>query len=120
MNSVWTGEPSVIYGNVRNNECITSLPEDCAAEVPCLVDDNGIQQTYIGALPRQLIALIRTNINVQELTIEALMSENRELIFQAAIMDYHTAAVLDLDQIWAMTNDLIKAQGKMLPQWTQA
>ena len=38
MNSVWTGEPSVIYGNVRNNGCITSLPENCAAEVPCLVD----------------------------------------------------------------------------------
>jgi alpha-galactosidase len=33
-------------------------------------------------------------------------------------MDPHTAAELDLDQIWAMTNDLIKAHGKMLPEWT--
>ncbi|TIW03110.1 MAG: alpha-glucosidase/alpha-galactosidase, partial [Mesorhizobium sp.] len=53
MNSVWTGEPSVIYGNVRNNGCITSLPFDCAAEVPCLVDASGIQPTYIGELPPQ-------------------------------------------------------------------
>jgi alpha-galactosidase len=118
MNSVWTGEPSVIYGNVRNNGCITSLPEDCAAEVPCLVDENGIQPTYIGALPKQLTALIRTNINVQELTVEALMTENREHIFHAAMMDPHAAAELDLDQIWAMTEDMISAHGKMLPGWT--
>ncbi|TIV06543.1 MAG: alpha-glucosidase/alpha-galactosidase, partial [Mesorhizobium sp.] len=81
MNSVWTGEPSVIYGNVRNNGCITSLPFDCAAEVPCLVDASGIQPTYIGELPPQLTALIRTNINVQELTVRALINENREHIY---------------------------------------
>jgi alpha-galactosidase len=118
MNSVWTGEPSVIYGNVRNNGCITSLPDDCAAEVPCLVDENGIQPTYIGALPKQLTALIRTNINVQELTVEALMTENREHIFHAAMMDPHAAAELDLDQIWSMTEDMISAHGRMLPEWT--
>jgi alpha-galactosidase len=119
MNSVWTGEPSVIYGNQRNNGCITSLPDDCAAEVPCLVDENGIQPTFVGALPKQLTALIRTNINVQELTVEALITENREHIFHAAMMDPHAAAELDLDQIWSMTEDLIAAHGNMLPGWTQ-
>lgn len=120
VNSVWTGEPSVIYGNVRNNGCITSLPENCAAEVPCLVDNNGIQPTYIGALPPQLTALIRTNINVQELTVQALMTENREHIYHAAMMDPHTAAELDLDQIWSMTDDLIAAHGDWLPEWVRA
>jgi alpha-galactosidase len=118
MNSVWTGEPSVIYGNQRNNGCITSLPDDCAAEVPCLVDENGIQPTFIGELPKQLTALMRTNINVQELTVEALMTENREHIFHAAMMDPHAAAELDLDQIWSMTEDMIRAHGSMLPGWT--
>ncbi len=70
---MWSGEPSVIYGNVRNNGCISSLPSDCAVEVPCLVDASGIQPTYIGALPPQLSALIRTNVNVQELTVQALV-----------------------------------------------
>jgi alpha-galactosidase len=119
VNSVWTGEPSVIYGNVRNNGCITSLSENCAAEVPCLVDNNGIQPTFIGALPPQLTALIRTNINVQELTVQALMTENREHIYHAAMMDPHTAAELDLDQIWAMTNDLLAAHGDWLPEWAR-
>lgn len=119
MNSVWTGEPSVIYGNVRNNGCITSLPFDCAAEVPCLVDASGIQPTYIGDLPPQLTALIRTNINVQELTVRALMSENREHIYHAAMMDPHTAAELDLDQIWSLVDDLLAAHGDWLPAWAR-
>ena len=38
VNSVWTGEPSVIYGNQRNDGAIASLPDDCATEVACLVD----------------------------------------------------------------------------------
>jgi alpha-galactosidase len=119
INSVWTGEPSVIYGNVRNNGCITSLPDDCAAEVPCLVDASGIQPTFVGALPLQLTALIRTNINVQELTVAALMSENPEHIYHAAMMDPHTAAELDLDQIWSLTDDLLRAHRQWLPEWAR-
>lgn len=119
MNSVWTGEPSVIYGNLRNNGCITSLPDDCAAEVPCLVDDRGIQPTYVGALPPQLTALIRTNINVQELTVAAMMTGNKEHIYHAAMMDPHTAAELDLQQIWDLVTDLLVAHDDLLPEWAR-
>ena len=119
VNSVWTGEPSVIYGNLRNNGVITSLPNNAAVEVPCLVDDNGLQPTYIGDLPPQLTALIRTNINVQELTVRALIEENREHIYHAAMMDPHTAAELDLDQIWSLVDDLIEAHGTWLPEWAR-
>ncbi|WP_448956486.1 alpha-galactosidase [Labrys neptuniae] len=119
MNSVWTGEPSVIYGNLRNNGCITSLPDNCAAELPCLVDENGIQPTFIGELPTQLTALIRSNINVQELTVKALTTENREHIYHAAMMDPHTGAELDLDQIWALVDRLIATHGEWLPAWAR-
>ncbi|NMA97102.1 MAG: alpha-glucosidase/alpha-galactosidase [Phyllobacteriaceae bacterium] len=117
VNSVWTGEPSVIYGNLRNNGVITSLPDAAAVEVPCLVDNNGIQPTFVGELPPQLTALIRTNINVQELTVRALVEQKREHIYHAAMMDPHTAAELDLDQIWTLVDDLIAAHGTMLPDW---
>jgi alpha-galactosidase len=120
MNSIWTGEPSVIYGNVRNDGLITSLPQGCAVEVPCLVDASGIQPTRIGALPPQLAALMRTNINVQELTVAALMTEDREHVFHAAMLDPHTAAELDLDQIWQLIEDLIEAHGAWLPAWLHA
>ncbi|MEO6014772.1 MAG: alpha-glucosidase/alpha-galactosidase [Devosia sp.] len=119
VNSAWTGQPSVVYGNVRNNNLITSLPHGCAVEVPCLVDRSGIQPTAIGEIPPQLAALMRTNINVQELTVKALLTENREHIYHAAMMDPHTAAELDLDQIWTLIDDLLLAHDQWLPEWAR-
>ena len=119
VNSVWTGEPSVIYGNQRNDGSITSLPAECATEVPCLVDDRGIQPTIIGALPPQLTGLIRTNINVQELTVAALMTGKREHVYHAAMLDPHTAAELDLQQIWDLTDQLLTAHRDWLPAWAR-
>ncbi len=119
VNAAWTGQPEVIYGNVRNTGLITSLPEGCAVEVPCLVDRSGIQPTHIGKLPPQHTAMMRTNINVQELTVAALVEENKEHIYHAAMLDPHTAAELDLDQIWALVDELIEAHGDWLPAWAR-
>jgi alpha-galactosidase len=111
VNSVITGQPSVIYGNVRNQGFIPQLPEGCAVEVPTLVDANGLQPTVVRDIPPQLIALMRTNINVQDLTVQALMTENPEHIYHAAMLDPHTAAELSLDEIAALVDDLLREHG---------
>ncbi len=117
MNSVLTGAPSVIYGNVPNRGYIPQLPQGAAVEVPVLVDDNGLQPTCVNDIPPQLIALMRTNVNVQELTVQALLDENRDHIYHAAMLDPHTAAELDLRQIRALVDDLIAAHGDWMPAW---
>ncbi len=117
IHSLETGSPSVIYGNVENKGLISSLPQGCCVEVPCLVDRNGIQPTAIGELPPQLAALMQTNINVQALTVEAALTGRREHIYHAAMLDPHTAAELDLDQIHALVDDLIEAHGDLLPEY---
>lgn len=117
IHSLETGTPSVIYGNVRNDGLIDNLPDGCCVEVPCLVDKNGIQPTQIGQLPPQLAALMQTNINVQALTVEAALTGEREHIYHAAMLDPHTAAELDLAQIWALVDDLIAAHGDWLPDF---
>ena len=119
VNSVVTGEPSVIYGNVLNRGLIPQLPEGCAVEVPVLVDSNGLQPTVVRDIPPQLVALMRTNVNVQELTVQALLSENPEHIYHAAMLDPHTAAELDLDQIWALVDELLLAHGAFTPEWAR-
>ena len=116
IHSLETGTPSVIYGNVSNKGLITNLPQDCIVEVPCVVDKNGVQPTHIGALPPQLAALMQTNINVQNLTVEAALTGNREHIYHAAMLDPHTSAELTLEQIWNMVDDLIEAHGEWLPE----
>ncbi len=117
IHSLETGIPCVIYGNVPNHGLIDNLPQDCVVEVPCLVDKNGIQPTRIGALPPHLAALIQTNVNVQALTVEAALTGKREHIYHAAMLDPHTAAELDLDQIWSLVDDLIEAHGDWLPNY---
>jgi alpha-galactosidase len=62
---------------------------------------------------------MRTNINVQELTVAALMTENKQHIYHAAMLDPHTAAELDLDQIWNLVDDLLAAHGNWLPEWAR-
>jgi alpha-galactosidase len=119
VNSVVTGEPSVIYGNFGNRGFIPQLPEGCAVEVPTLVDSNGLQPTVVHDIPPQLIALMRTNINVQDLTVQALLTENPEHIYHAAMLDPHTGAELDLQQIWDLTTDLLMAHGQWLPEWAR-
>jgi len=117
MNAIWTGTPSVIYGNVKNDGLIENLPQECCVEVACLVDANGIQPTKVGRLPSHLAALMQTNINVQTLLTEAILTENRDRIYHAAMLDPHTAAVLGLEEIYALVDDLIEAHEGWLPAW---
>ncbi|MBC8504596.1 MAG: alpha-glucosidase/alpha-galactosidase [Anaerolineales bacterium] len=117
IHSIETGTPRTIYGNVPNLGLIKNLPQDCCVEVPCLVNQNGVQPTQIGSLPPQLAALMQTNINVQALTVEAALTGKREHIYHAAMLDPHTAAELDLDQIWALLDELIEAHGEWLPDY---
>jgi alpha-galactosidase len=114
IHSLETGTPRVIYGNLENCDLISNLPAGCCVEVPCLVDKNGIQPTQIGAIPPHLAALMQTNINVQALTVEAILTGNREHIYHAAMLDPHTGSELDLDQIWQLVDDLLVQHSKWL------
>ena len=117
MDAIATGKPTMIAGNVMNNGLISNLPADCCVEVPCLVDKNGIQPTFVGDLPTQLAALNRTNINVQQLTVEAALTLERDKIYQAALLDPHTNSELSIDDIRHLVDDLIEAHGEYLPEY---
>jgi alpha-galactosidase len=113
--SMETGQPRVIYGNVDNRSLIPNLPANCCVEVPCLVDGNGIQPTTVDPLPPQCAAVNRTNINVQQLAVDAVLGEDREHVYHAVLLDPLTGALLTLEQIRAMVDELIEAEKEWLP-----
>jgi len=117
MEAVKTDEPFKIGGNVLNNSLITNLPEEACVEVPCLVDGNGISPCHVGKLPPQLAALNRTNINVHLMTIKAALTRKKEYIYQAALLDPHTAAELSIEDIRNMVDEMITAHGDWLPDY---
>lgn len=113
-----TNKPIKIGGNVLNTgRLISNLPENAVVEVPCLVDASGVNPTYIGDLPEQCAALNRTNINTQLLTIEAALTKEKQKIYQAALLDPHTAAELSIEDTIQLCDDLIAAHGDWLPDY---
>lgn len=119
MNAIVTDRPFTAYGNLPNRGQIPQLPLGAAVETPCLVDMNGVQPSVVTDIPPQLVALMRSQINVQELTVRALLDEDPEHIYHAAMMDPHTAAELDLRQIRSLVDDLLAAHGDWLPAWAR-
>ena len=114
VNALETGTPFEFNGNVMNDGLIDNLPY-CCVEVPCVADEKGIRPQPVGALPPQLAALIRTNVNVQELTVEAALSGLREHVYHAAMLDPHTAAELALEEIHELVDALLETHADLVP-----
>ncbi len=117
IGAVETGVPYTFGGNVLNTGLIPNLPPLACVEVACVADRNGVTPTWTGDLPPQCAALNRTGINVQELVIEAALTGRRDHIYQAAMLDPHTAAELTIDETVALCDDLIIAHRGWLPDY---
>lgn len=117
MEAIVTNTPYKIGGNVINTGLIENLVPDACVEVPCLVDGHGVHPCHVGRLPVQLAAMNMSNINAQLLTIEAAVTKKKDLIYNAAMMDPHTAAELSIDDIIHMVDELIEAHGDYLPKY---
>lgn len=117
MEAVVTNKIIKIGGNVLNTGLIDNLPADACVEVPCLVDAQGINPCHVGRLPVQLAAMNMTHVNVHLMTIEAAVTGKRENIYQAAMLDPHTAAELSIDDIVKMCDELIEAHGDYMKDY---
>jgi alpha-galactosidase len=116
-----SGEMTEIVGNVmnENGRLIPNLQPESCVEVPCLVNGLGVHPTAVGALPTQCAAIIHPLIDLQALTVEAVLEEDRQKIYQAVALDPVLAGRLTLDQVWQMTDELLAAETRWLPAWTQ-
>jgi alpha-galactosidase len=115
IHALETGTERELHVNIRNGGLITSLPDACCVEVPCLVGAGGPKPVPVGALPPQLAALNRTFLNVVELTVRASLDQSRDHVYQAALLDPNTAATLTTDQTVAMCDELFEAHRDLLP-----
>ena len=102
MEAIVTDIPYKIGGNVINNGLIPNLPAEACVEKP---------------LPLQLAAMNSAMIGVQLLTIEAAVTQKKETIYQAAMLDPHTSSELSIDEIIRLCDDLIEAHGSYLPKY---
>ena len=116
IHSIETDQMRKIYGNVENTGLIENLPQGCCVEVPCMVDKTGLRPCHVGELPPHLAAINRVSANVQEMTVRAVLEGRREYVYHAAMLDPLVSALLDLDQVWALVDDLLAAHGDLIPE----
>lgn len=114
INAIVNDKNYLIYANVLNKNFITNLPYNACVEVPCHIDGNGVKPCYVGDLPEQCAALNRTNINVQNMTIEAAHARKKEFVYMAAYLDPHTSSELCLDEIKNLCDNLFNAHSDFI------
>lgn len=106
--------------NVINNGVITNLPDDAVVEVPGYIDRTGVNIPYYGELPLGCAAICNASITVQRMAVIAAVNGDENLLKQAMMMDPLTGAVLDPNEIWQMTDEMLVAGEEWLPQYKEA
>lgn len=115
IHSIVTGTPRAIVVNVPNAGLIEGLPETFTAEVPAVVDSDGVHPQVMGALPLQLAAVNAAFVSTGLLTVAAAVQGDPRLLRQAAMVDANTSASLTVEQIWDLCNAMVEAHGDLLP-----
>ena len=100
-------------GIVVNRGVVQNLPAVAAVEVPVMADAAGIHPISLGPLPDPIAKLLTTQINVQELAVEAAVHASKEIALQALLIDpvinSAVAAVKLLDELWEVNRPYIRA-----------
>ncbi|MCK5380159.1 MAG: alpha-galactosidase [Candidatus Latescibacteria bacterium] len=117
INALQGGDIFEFNGNVANKGYIPNLPQDACVEIPVFADKRGFNGTHVGALPPQCAALNGISVAVEEMAVEAAITGDARLVFQAIAYDPLTAAVLSLAKIKEMVHAMFEKNRDHLPQF---
>lgn len=116
MNAMSGGTPFTFNGNVPNKNLISNLPYDACVEVPVWVSQKGLEPVAVGALPASVAPLTNLYSQIEEMAVEAILTGNRRLIYQAVAYSPLSAAVLSLAEIQQMVDELFAVNEAYLPE----
>ena len=78
----------------------------------------GFKTTIAGPLPEHIAILVNTTARMESLVIEAAMKKSKDLVKKAVYMDQLSSAVLSLDEIDKMCEELFEANKEFLGDYT--
>ncbi len=117
INALLGGEPFEFYGNVPNTGLVENLPQNACVEVPVWASRKGFSPVHVGKLPPQCAVLTYLSSSIEEMAVEAALTGDPRLVFQAIAHDPLTAAVLSLAEIREMVNRMFEQNRAYLPQF---
>ncbi|MFZ4849670.1 MAG: alpha-galactosidase [Caldilinea sp.] len=117
MNALEGGDPFAFNGNMPNHNLVDNLPQNACVEIPVWASRKGLEAVAVGALPPQCAILTHLSAQIEEMAVEAALTGNRRLVYQAVANDPLSAAVLSLAEIQQMVDELFAVNQPYLPQF---
>lgn len=100
--------------NFINNGVIPNLPDGAVVEGPASVDSSGLHPINVGELPEQFVSVTRQIIHWQQLTVDAALAGDRDLLLRALLACPY---LNDVDKAEALMHQLLRAHREYLPQY---
>jgi len=116
IDSLVTGTRREVPVNIPNTGQCPDLPAGAVVESICVVDADGVRGRDDARAPQPYTELLRRHVAVQELTVEAALTGDRELAGAAFALD-PLAGRGDLHQTDAMVEELLAGTARWLPQF---
>lgn len=117
INACLGGELFEFNGNVPNTGLVSNLPEGACVEVPVVASRKGISPVHVGALPVQCAILTNLSAQIEMMAVEACLTGDAELVYQAIAHDPLTASMLSLAEIRKMVNEMFRKNRRYLPDF---
>lgn len=115
--TIGDGQLYEFNGNVLNNGLVENLPSGSCVEVPVMASKRGLSPIAVGKLPAQLAILNNLSAACEDLAVEAAIEGDPRKVFHAICYDPLTSAVLSLEEIRQMTDEMLQQNKDWLPQF---
>lgn len=100
--------------NVPNLGQIPNLPANAIIELPGLLNARGVTGIPVGPLPEGIAELLRREITISHLTVDAVVKGDRQLALQALLLD---PVIRDLDTGQKVLEDYLATYREYLPSF---
>lgn len=106
--------PFDFNANIINNGSVENLPYDACVEIPVCADENGYARKYHGKLPMAAATLVSYVASIENLVVEAWANKSKQMVYQAVSLDPLCSAVLSLEEIKNMCDELFEVNRQYL------
>jgi alpha-galactosidase len=100
--------------NLPNLGQISNLPVGAIVETPAVISGMGILPLTIGSLPEGIAELLRREITVGQLCVDAVVKGDRQLALQCLLLD---PVMTDIDVTRKVLDDYLTSYRDYLPQF---
>ena len=100
--------------NIPNDSIIDNLPRDLVVECTGGINKAGIHGVKVGNIPKNIAALLRIEASIQDICVEAILKESKEMAINCIAMDVNCGS---FEMAEAIFEEMSQIQKEYLPSF---